>query len=376
MIPTLSASRAALAVLSCLVMAACSPSAKRPEPAPLAAVSPLMGVKLAWKGNVGASGSSVAPTVEHGLLLVAGADDALLALDSGSGKSMWRVDLGAPASSPAGYDGRTAAIITAENDLVVVEEGKEAWRKRLPARSFTRPVVAGGRVFVHQADRSVAAFDAGNGARLWALSRPGEPLVLQQPGVMLAVGNTLVVGLSGYLAGIDPDAGRIRWTATVANPRGTNEVERLVDLVAPYARLGESVCVRSFSSRVGCVDAVAGRTIWSNADQGAAGVSGDAEMVIGSDADGVVRAWNRATGAELWSNARLKYRQLTAPRLLGQSVAIGDADGWVHLVSRKDGSELNRLSTDGSPVVGSPVLAGDVLVVQTQKGGLFAWRPE
>jgi outer membrane protein assembly factor BamB len=61
---------------------------------------------------------------------------------------------------------------------------------------------------------------------------------------------------------------------------------------------------------------------------------------------------------------------------VGRSVAIGDGTGLVHLLSREDGTPLNRLSTDGSPVVAAPTLAGDTLVVVTKAGGVFGFRPE
>jgi outer membrane protein assembly factor BamB len=48
----------------------------------------------------------------------------------------------------------------------------------------------------------------------------------------------------------------------------------------------------------------------------------------------------------------------------------------VHFLDRKDGQPLLRLSTDGSPVVGKPVLSGTTLLVVTRSGGLFAFRPE
>jgi outer membrane protein assembly factor BamB len=57
-------------------------------------------------------------------------------------------------------------------------------------------------------------------------------------------------------------------------------------------------------------------------------------------------------------------------------VAVADASGLVHLVSREDGSEMTRLTTDGSPIEAAPVLAGDALVVQTRNGGVYAWRPQ
>jgi outer membrane protein assembly factor BamB len=73
---------------------------------------------------------------------------------------------------------------------------------------------------------------------------------------------------------------------------------------------------------------------------------------------------------------RLQYRRLTAPLALGRSVVVGDNTGYVHLLSREDGSPLNRLSTDGSAIAAAPVVAGDTLVVVTQKGGVFGFRPE
>ena len=79
------------------------------------------------------------------------------------------------------------------------------------------------------ADRSVSAFDGQTGAKLWTQQRPNEPLVLRQSGVILAVGNSLVVGLSGRLAGLDPSNGSVRWEVAIATARGINDVERLVE---------------------------------------------------------------------------------------------------------------------------------------------------
>ena len=42
----------------------------------------------------------------------------------------------------------------------------------------------------------------------------------------------------------------------------------------------------------------------------------------------------------------------------------------------EDGSEMARLTTDGSPIVSPLVLAGDALVAMTSRGNLYAWRPQ
>jgi outer membrane protein assembly factor BamB len=222
----------------------------------------------------------------------------------------------------------------------------------------------------------VMAFDAQSGRKLWTQQRSGEPLVLRQAGVMLAVGDTLVVGLSGRLVGLNPLNGSIRWEAPIATPRGTNDVERLVDLVAHVSRAGDVVCVRAFQAAVGCVNAARGTVLWTQAASGSEGLHGDDRFVFGTEADGKIIAWRRSDGERAWVSESLRYRGLTTPLVVGRSVAIGDGTGLVHLLSREDGSLLTRVATDGAPVVAAPVLAGNTLVVVTRRGGVFGFQPE
>jgi outer membrane protein assembly factor BamB len=89
-----------------------------------------------------------------------------------------------------------------------------------------------------------------------------------------------------------------------------------------------------------------------------------------------VTAWRRTDGERAWTTENLRYRQLTAPLVVGRSIAIGDFAGFVHLLSRGDGSVLNRLTTDGSAVAAAPALAGNTLVAVTRNGGVFSFVPE
>ena len=300
----------------------------------------------------------------------------MAALDARTGGDVWRVALTEPLSAGVGSDGKSAAVVTRANALVLLDAGREQWRQPLAAQVYTPPLVAGGRVFVLSADRSVAAFDGATGRKLWSQPRPGEPLILRQAGVMLAVGDTLVVGFSGRLVGLNPDNGSVRWEAPVGSSRGTNDVERLVELVGRTSRVGDSVCARAFQAAVGCVNTVRGTTVWTQPASGAEGVHGDGDAVFGTEGNGTVTAWRRSDGSRLWTTDRLKYRKLTAPLLLGRSVVVGDNTGLVHLLSRADGAPLNRIATDGSGIAAAPVVAADTLVVVTRDGGVYGFRPD
>ncbi len=371
------ATRAAIIIIaSTAFLQACSGSGKRPEPTPLGANTALLGVRQAWVNRVGEPPLGAQPAVVGGVVVIAAVDGTVLALDAATGRDQWRGNAGGSLATGAGFDGTLAAVVTRSNEVVALDGGKELWRTKLAAQAFTAPLVAGGRVFVLAADRSVSGFDGSTGRLLWTQKRPGEPLVLKQPGTLLAVGDTLVAGLSGRLVGLNPNTGAVRWDAAIATPRGTNEIERLVDMVGRASRVGDSVCVRAYQAAVGCVNAARGTLDWTKPALGTQGLHGDEGLVLGTESDGKITAYKRADGERAWGSDRLQYRSLSAPLVLGRSVVIGDSTGLVHLLSRADGSPLNRLNTDSSGIFAAPVQAGDILIVVTRNGGVYGFAPE
>lgn len=373
--------RAQAAIVLIVFLSGCSvmsyfTSPSKPQPAALKPVSGAVSAKQVWSNRIGAIDFPLDVHVAGTTVFVSGGDGSVAAIDGRTGADLWRASAGAPVATGVGSDGKTAAVVTRANDVVAFVDGREVWRQKLGAQAYTAPLVAGDRVFVLSADRSVNAFDGPTGRKLWSQQRPNEPLVLKQSGVILAVGDTLVVGFSGRLAGLNPSSGVIRWEAPIASPRGVNDIERLVDLVGRVSRDGDVVCARAFQASVGCVNAARGSLVWTKPANGAQGVHGDDQRVFGTESDGVVQAWRRTDGERAWTSDALRYRSLTAPLVVGRSVAIGDFAGIVHLLSREDGSLLNRLTTDGSPIAAAPVLSGNTLVAVTRNGGVYGFLPE
>lgn len=352
-------------------------SGNTPKPADLGPNVVNLPVRQAWKLEIpSVKDANMRAQVQGDNVFVAAADGTVVSINAANGRENWRAQAGSKLQTGVGADGRMAAVVTTSNELVVLDAGTKLWSKKLNASAFTAPLVAGGRVFVLAADRSVTAFDAQNGARLWTQKRDGEPLVLRQQGVLMPFGNTLLAGLSGRLVAFNPDNGNIEWEAPLAAPRGTNDVERLVDLVGPASRVGNVVCARAFQSSVGCVDMNVGRTGWAQTAKGAVGIAADAEYVFGTESNGIVQAWSVSDGAKRWSVDRFQHRKLTAPLVLGRAVVTADESGLVHVLSKKDGSHLNRLTTDGTGVAVAPVVAADTLVVVTRGGGIYGFRPD
>ena len=367
-------SRWASVVFLGIVLTACT--ASKPKPAQIAAIKADKPIQALWQFKLGSDVSFVQSlqTVQERMVLTS--DDGKIAVvNVRNGQAVWRYELKTALNTGAGFDGDHVAVVTPNNELVLLKDGKVLWRNRLTSQSYTHPLVAGERVFMMMADRSVLAFDLATGVRLWLQQRPGEPLVLKQNGVLIPFQNTLLVGLGGRLTAINPDNGQFKWDVPIANPRGINDLERLVDLVAKPSRVSNSVCVRAFQSQVGCVDALRGSVLWTRSSVGSQGVDGDAKTLIGTESNGMVQAWSRTTGDRLWDSDRLKYRELTGPLFTSKGIVIGDSGGWLYLLSSTDGSLINRVQTSSDGFASTPTaLADGGFVVLTRDGLLQAYQ--
>ena len=243
-------------------------------------------------------------------------------------------------------------------------------------RVATAPLVAGGRIFVLGVDRTVHAYDASDGIKLWQVQRPGDALTLSQTGVIAAFKNTLVVGQGPRMAGFDPITSTLRWEVPLGSPRGANEVERLADLIGPVVRSGDLICARSFQAAVGCVDAQLGNVAWTKTDRRHRRDQRRRRAAlrrrrVGPDQRLAHR--HRRHRLDVGSAHVPRPRRAGGGRRNRSSSAIRTA--------RCTGSRAPRASrrractTDGSAITTPPVSVGGLLIVVTRGGGVFAFRP-
>jgi outer membrane assembly lipoprotein YfgL len=361
------------AALAVAALAGCSSDA--PKPTPLEPAEAKISGHQVWKLSLSGFGpQGVAPAAKS--FVIGASNGVVTSVDADTGAEQWRVDAGARLATGVGTDGRFAAVVTRDGELVTMEQGKVLWRQRIDAAIVTAPFVAGERVFVLGVDRSVQAFDALDGRKIWVYARPGDALTLSQAGVLTAWQDTLLAGQGARLTALDPLQGSVRWEVPVAAPRGTNEVERLADLVGPATRVGDVFCIRAFQNGIGCVDAKRATALWSINTGGSQPLGADEDYVFSADGSDRLSARRRSNGESVWLSDKFQNRHLSGITSIGKVIVFGDYEGWVHFLDRATGAPLLRLPTDGSQVVGTPVRVGNTLAVTTEKGGVYAFRPE
>jgi outer membrane protein assembly factor BamB len=351
---------------------------KKTPPSPLPEFQSTLNVGTTWRISVGSgSGTLLQPAVVENAIYAAAANGAVLRVDPASGTVAWQTDVESRISAGVGADGFTVAVGTPRGDVIALDaDGKIRWRAQATSDVIDPPLVGRGLVIVHSTDHRVAAFDAETGKRRWVYSRQLPALTLRASTEMSFSGDNVLVGFpGGRLVAVALSNGAARWEATVSEPKGTTEVERLADVLGPVVVAGGMACAASFQGRVTCADATTGSLRWSRELRAGAGVARDARSVYAVDATSQVHAFAAEGGASLWRNDRLSYRELTTPLASGGATVVGDLDGHVHFLSVAEGSFMARVRVDSSAITARPMEWNESVVILTSGGTLAMLTP-
>lgn len=349
-------------------------------PAPLVEFKQTLDVKKAWSTSVGKAGAYVfTPALVAGDVFAASSDGAVVRLNARTGQQVWRIDAGTKLTAGVGTDGTTVAVVGSKGALKVFDAaGQLRWEKQASSEVLSAPAVGQGLVIVRSIDNRIAAFDAESGERRWVAQRNVPALTLRTaPGIVLAPQTAVVALPGGRLSALTLNNGGPRWEVAIGEPRGTTELERIADASGMPAVVGNTVCAVAYQGRIGCFDFQSGTPSWLKEFSSDVGVAADDRHVYAADDQGRVTEFARDTGASLWRNDKLSYRRLSSPVAFGRSaVAVGDYQGYIHFLSQEDGAFVARVATDGSQVLGTPVVDGSTAIFQTQAGTLVALTAE
>jgi outer membrane protein assembly factor BamB len=372
--------RCAALVLLLPALAGCFGSGPAgPKPAALPELTQSREPRLLWRAAVGGAGAfAFQPALAGGRVFAAARAGTVAAFDAADGRERWRVELKTPLSGGVGADARTVVVASDEGDVFALEasDGALRWRTRVSSEVLSAPRVHQALVLVRSADSRVYAYGSDDGKRRWAYQRAPAPLMVRTPAGMAVQADVVYAGFAGgRLVALALANGALRWEAAVAQPKGATELERVADVVGDPVAIGREVCAAAFQGRIACFDAQNGNLLWSRDLSSVTGPSADARYAYVSDARGAVHALDRSTGSSLWKQDRLAHRQLSLPLPLDAVLAVGDFEGYVHLLSREAGAFLGRGATDGSAVRAAPLRLPGGFLVQTAGGGLFALAP-
>ena len=357
------------------LLAGCGSTPAHP-PAELTEFQPTATLKILWQGSVGSADKNIFyPEAFGNVVYAVGAEGSVTGFDKASGGPTVSFDAGERVSGGVGAGGGLVLLGTPKGRVLAFDrEGKPLWQAQLSGEVLAPPEAQEGIVVVRTGDGRIHGLDAATGKGRWIYQRATPALTVRtHAGVVVRQGGVFAGFPGGRLVALALGNGNIGWEAVVALPRGTTELERVADVTSLPVVDGRQVCAAAFQGRVACFDVFRGTLLWARDVSSVAGIGTDARYLYVTDDKNAVQALDKTSGAGVWRQDKLAGRNVSAPLALGRHVVVGDLEGYVHLLSREDGSFAARIDTDGSAISAPPIaLDATSFLVQTRRGGVFA----
>lgn len=350
-------------------------------PTPLSEVVDPIDVDQVWRARVDGAmeGRSLRlqPLILSDRLVVAGFEGEVKALSLDTGKQLWETELELNISGGVGGGEGMVLLGGTEGEVVALDDrsGEQLWRAETSSEILSRPGVNRGVVVVRSVDGQLAGFNAPDGVPRWTFQRNVPVLTLRGTSDPLLIQQAVIVGLdSGKMAVLDIASGRVYWERTVAPPSGRSELDRLVDIDATPRVVGRTIYVATYQGRVAAVNVENGEILWSRDLSTYSGIDVDRGQVYVTDAESVVWALDRTSGVAVWRQEDLLNRKLTGPLSFGNHVIVGDLEGYIHWLDKRDGAIVGRIRLGSVPIVGAPTGSGDLIIALDEDGRVSAFR--
>ena len=353
---------------------------KTDKPLPLEKISAQFQPVRVWSAAVGKPEPKLrlglAPAIDGNRVYAAGPHGDVLALDLATGRHLWQKQLKLALSGGPGAGNGLVLVCSSGGTVVALaaSDGAERWRVDLNSELLSAPFITPDVAVVRTVDGKLYGLETASGKTRWVTDQQVPRLTLRGTSRPVVAGDLVFAGFdNGRLMAVTLSGGTTAWDVAVGQPRGSSELQRLIDIDSPAALDGDDIFAVAFQGHAVRLARDSGREIWSHEISSYRGLAADALGVYVSTADGDVVRLDRASGAERWRQKELERRSLTAPVLQGSRVLVADYQGVIHWLKADDGSFVAR-SKGGARISAAPQVAGDLVIVQTDKGAIEAWR--
>ena len=317
------------------------------------------------------------PAMDGDVIYAASADGEVVAIDRNTGKTRWSVDLETSLSGGVGVFEDAVLLGSSEGFVLKLDasSGAQQWSTPLGGEILSPPQGDGKLVIAQTYDGKLQGLDFNTGKVLWTYDSNVPVLTVRGTSTPILRNGVVFVGFAnGRVLAFDVSTGAIVWEVRVAISQGRSEIERIVDVDGTMDLVGNELYAASYQGRVVAIDVESGNKIWQQDISSFSGVSQGFGNVYVADEDGTVNAYLRNGQGLRWAQGVLGYRELSRPTPVGSYVAVGDFEGYVHLLSQIDGAFVGRERVDSDGVRADMLSDGNVLYVFGNSGELVAYE--
>ena len=335
-----------------------------PKPQPMPKIFTMAVLNQGWTQTApmpSAAGSFVPTITVDSAIWTADSGGYIYKIDPSDGSLITKFYIRHDLSSGVGVAGSLVFVTTMDGNLLAIDKGngKVRWQASLPTVSLEAPQAAGDIVLVRTNDAELLAFNVSDGSPVWIYQKQIPPLTLRVNNSFQIIGNEVVaVGLpGGKLALLN-----LRTGAPIT------DLDKITDIGMRPLIDNKTLYVGTYNGKLAGLDAVSSSILWQKKFSTAYGLAVDEQNLYAISQDGIVYAFDKVTGAQVWQNDTLQYRNLSTPAILGNGVIVVDNDGYEHMFNRNNGQEIARVNTLLEGGVSYPLVRDNGIIYQSANG--------
>lgn len=352
------------------------------EPMKLTEFDEEVELRRLWSVNIGDGQGDkynrLQPVLAGGRIYAASNDGRVYAVDAESGRTVWRQRIDDLITGGVGVGGNIVLVGTENSGVVAfaADSGEILWEATVSSEVLSPPVTNGRVVVVQSVDDNITGLNANNGQQLWIYESTAPELSVRGTSGPRIVDNFVLAAFAnGAVVSVAVDNGTLRWEQRIAVPTGRSELDRLVDIDGELTiNDGGLLLVPTYQGYLTALDVVTGQPRWRVEESSNVGAGFGFGNIYAVNADGHVRAYRTNQETPMWENDDLLRRSLTSPLGFSNYVAVGDFEGYLHLLSQVDGRLVGRVKVDGDGIRTRLLNTGNTLYVYGNSGTLAAYR--
>ncbi|WP_461480773.1 outer membrane protein assembly factor BamB [Porticoccus sp.] len=320
----------------------------------------------------------IRPAMEAGVIYVADSQGTVAAVDAGTGERKWKVELDKTIGGAVGVGSNTVLVGSTEGDVFALEadSGEQRWHVYVTSEVLAAPGVSADVAIVQSQDGRVVGLNLADGSQRWQFKADVPVLSLRGTSPPVVTEDLCILSFAnGKVHALSPSTGAQVWENRVATPQGRTELERMVDLDGRPVLVGDVLYAASYQGRIGALATASGRGIWYQDASTSQDLAYGLEQVYLVQKNDTVKALRASSGQQIWQNDQLTYRKLGSPAVVAGYMAVGDAEGYLHVLSQTDGRFVARTKV-GAGVAAPMLVDGNILYVLNNGGRLTAYSFE
>ena len=330
------------------------------------------------------------PSVVDGRVYVTTEDGVVAALDGDTGATLWRYEIGSPSDSAPAVTGNAIYVGARNHRLLALnrEDGALLWERNLGNIVLGSAIVVDGTVYVGSTNGKLEALDAATGEPRWSTNIKGW--VVGHPASDGSV--VAAASLGERFITVDPETGRRRlvfYSGTpvvggpvIADGRAYFVTNRggvwAVDPAAvsrPFSRFAYVAKFNFFYWRLLKDPPQQTGSLWVGSAAGRVKYSpvyAQGTLLVVNE-QGLVRALDGATGAELWERA-LEAEVSAEPVAAGDVLLVATATRRLVALELASGELAWEHPLEGGGLSAAPAVADGMIYLPMADGRLIVLR--